>query len=52
MRIVFCDDDSVVLSQLTKMVEEFFRMSGGVVPEFATYNNGEQLISKNSSANM
>ena len=44
MRIVFCDDDSVVLSQLTKMVEEFFRMSGGVVPEFATYNNGEQLI--------
>lgn len=44
MRIVFCDDEPVVLDQLQKLVGEFFRTLGGLQPEFASYNNGEAML--------
>lgn len=44
MRIVFCDDDSLILAQLQKLVQEFFGTLGGTQPEFAAYKSGDLLI--------
>ena len=44
MRIVFCDDEPLILAQLQKLVKEFFRTLGGVQPEFAAYESGDLLI--------
>lgn len=44
MRIVFCDDDPVILRQLQSYVEEFFSNLGGTEPEYAVYRSGDELI--------
>ena len=44
MRIVFCDDEPLILARLQKYVQEFFRSLGGTQPEFATYESGDLLI--------
>lgn len=44
MRIVFCDDEPLILVRLQKYVQEFFRSLGGTQPEFATYESGDLLI--------
>lgn len=44
MRIVFCDDEPLILAQLQKLVQEFFRILGGTQPEFAAYESGDLLI--------
>lgn len=44
MRIVFCDDELLILTQLQKFVQEFFNTLGGAQPEFAAYESGDLLI--------
>lgn len=44
MRIVFCDDDNLILAQLQKYVKEFFSSLGGTMPEFSAYPSGDALI--------
>lgn len=44
MRIVFCDDDHMILLQLQKLVQNFFSTLGGTQPEFAAYDSGDLLI--------
>lgn len=44
MRIVFCDDDPVILQQLQIYVKEFFASLCGVEPEYAVYRSGDELI--------
>lgn len=44
MRIVFCDDNAVILEQLTGYVSEFFRSLGGTEPEYAVYESGDALL--------
>lgn len=44
MRIVFCDDEPLILAQLQKLVQEFFSTLGGTQPEFAAYKSGDLLI--------
>lgn len=44
MRIVFCDNEPLILARLQKYVQEFFRSLGGTQPEFATYESGDLLI--------
>ena len=44
MRIVFCDDEPLILARLQKYVQEFFRSLGGTQPEFAAYESGDLLI--------
>lgn len=44
MRIVFCDDEPLILVQLQKLVQEFFSTLGGTQPEFAAYKSGDLLI--------
>lgn len=44
MRIVFCDDDPAILSQLQRYVGEFFSTFGGASPEMTVYHSGDALI--------
>lgn len=44
MRIVFCDDDPGILTQLQKYVKEFFEKQGGLQPDYAVYKTGDALI--------
>lgn len=44
MRIVFCDDEPLILAQLQKLVQDFFNTLGGAQPEFAAYESGDLLI--------
>lgn len=44
MRIVFCDDDSVITQQLQSYVKDYFESIGGIQPEYAVYETGDLLI--------
>lgn len=44
MRIVFCDDDPLILQQLQSYIKDFFASLGGVEPEYAVYRSGDELI--------
>lgn len=44
MRIVFCDDDSVILQQLLSHVKDFFANFGEEEPEYSFYHSGDELI--------
>lgn len=44
MRIVFCDDDPIILAQLQKYVAEFFYKLNIKPPEFAAYTSGDELL--------
>lgn len=52
MRIIFCDDNIEILNQLQKYVHEFFKSLGGVMPEFAAYASGDELLSKETTADI
>ena len=52
MRIVFCDDDPVILQQLQKYVKEFFLSLGVPLPEFAVYSTGDLLIQHETRADI
>lgn len=44
MRIVFCDDDPLILRHLLSLVKEFFANLGGAEPEYTVYHSGDELI--------
>lgn len=48
MRIVFCDDDPLILQQLQSYVKEFFANLGGAKVEYAVYHSGDDLIRQGS----
>lgn len=52
MRIVFCDDDPVILAQIQKYVKEYFEKQGGVQPEYAFYRTGDALIRSQERADI
>ncbi len=49
MRIVFCDDDPVILRQLLSLVKAFFESLGGAEPKYAVYHTGDELIRQEAS---
>ena len=50
MRILFCDDNPQILTQLQKYVAEFFKNFGVQCPEFAVYHTGDALIQAETKA--
>lgn len=52
MRIIFCDDDPVILAQLLKYVKEYFSKLGANQPEYAVYKSGDILIQKETRADI
>ena len=44
MRILFCDDNTLILSQLQQYVTDFFLNIRGKLPEFASYASGDLLL--------
>ena len=49
MRIVFCDDNIEILNQLQRYVSEFFKGLGSTMPEFASYESGDELLEHETS---
>lgn len=52
MRIVFCDDDPVILAQLQKYIKEFFEKQGGLQPDYAVYKTGDALVRNETRADI
>ena len=52
MRILFCDDDKAILSLLQQYVSEFFHTLGGTQPDYAVYDNGEDLLQHEDRADI
>ena len=52
MRILFCDDDVNISSQLQEYVNEYFSRIGGVRPEYASYSSGDDLLQHESKADI
>lgn len=52
MRILFCDDNPNILNQLQDYVAEYFAHIGGFMPEYEAYTSGEQLLEKESLADI
>lgn len=45
MRILICDDDCLIIEQLTKYLHDFFERNHLKCPEIASFTNGESLLS-------
>lgn len=45
MRILICDDDSLIAEQIKKYLHEFFEKNKLKQPDMALYNTGEELLS-------
>ena len=52
MRILFCDDDPVILEQLQKYVTDFFKSIGSQLPSFAVYESGDALLACETTADI
>ena len=52
MRIIFCDDSVELLDKLQKYVCEFFKGLGGKMPDFAAYSSGDELLEKETYADI
>lgn len=52
MRVILCDDDIEVLTQLKRYISEFFKSLGGAVPEFAVYSSGDELLKNETGADI
>ena len=52
MRIIFSDDNVEILDQLQKYVCEFFKGLGGSMPDFAAYSSGDELLAKETYADI
>lgn len=52
MRIVFCDDDPVILEQLQKYVKEYFVKNNLVQPEYSVYNSGDIMVQNETRADI
>ena len=52
MRILFCDDNSVILEQLRSYVSDYFKRNGGQQPELVCYANGDALLAAETRADI
>ena len=52
MRILFCDDDPIILNQLQSFVSEFFKKIGGKQPDFYAYDSGDALLRSETKADI
>lgn len=52
MRVIFCDDDPIVLEQLQSYVSEYFAQQSGKMPEFACYHSGDALLDAETRADI
>lgn len=52
MRILFCDDDPLVTRQLEEYVREFFTQTTELLPEFAAYTSGDELLRQEQKADI
>lgn len=52
MRILFCDDNPEITSQLQRYVRAFFQKRGLEQPEYATYSSGDELLEKERCADI
>ena len=52
MRILFCDDNKVILEQLRSYVSEYFKQIGGRQPELACYDRGDLLLAAETRADI
>lgn len=52
MRILFCDDEPVVLEQLERYVHAYFAACGGAMPETASYRSGDALLRNETRADI
>lgn len=52
LRILFCDDDNEILSNLHKMVLEYFADANLPEPECALYNSGEELLASGAAGDI
>ena len=44
MRILICDDDTLIIEQLQKYIQSYFKLSHIKCPELVTYTNGKDLL--------
>lgn len=49
MRILLCDDDPAILTQMERLLKEFFGERGLAQPEIARYSSGEELLASQDS---
>lgn len=52
MRVLFCDDDINISAQLQGYVDEYFARIGGVQPEYAAYTSGDDLLQRETKADI
>ena len=52
LRILFCDDDNEIMSNLHKMVLEYFSDANLPEPECALYNSGEELLASGAAGDI
>ena len=44
MRILICDDDTLIIEQLKKYIESYFESNHLKCPELVSFTNGESLL--------
>lgn len=44
LRILLCDDDALIIDQLTNLITEYFQRKKISFPDIQAYNNGEALL--------
>lgn len=52
MRILFCDDNNVILEQLRSYVSDYFKQIGGQQPELVCYDSGDALLTTETQADI
>ena len=52
MKILFCDDNWVILSMLQKLVMDFFASFSNLQPDFAVFTSGDELLACETSADI
>ena len=52
MRILFCDDNKMILEQLRSYVSDYFKENGGQQPELVCYDNGDALLAAETRADI
>ena len=48
MRILICDDDTLIIEQLQKYIESYFESNHLKCPELVSFTSGESLLAEKS----
>ena len=52
MRILICDDDTLILEHIYKLLKYYFESAHLKMPEIISYSNGESLLMDKGSKDM